>query len=641
MILEQEKLYFVPLSEFQRIRKSRTTNLCSHAEILAQILRINILYMIKKAGSGHIGTSFSAIDIMLWLWFYEMNMPNTGEPNTDVFFSSKGHDAPALYTVLTALEKLPFDCIHMLRQLKGLPGHPDISTPYIAANTGSLGMGISKAKGMAIANRLNGSSGRIFILTGDGELQEGQLWESLQGAVNLGLGNIVAIVDHNKIQSDTYVEKTSALGDIEARFKSYGWLVLRIDGHDFFSIAEALNTCFVVKDRPKVIIADTIKGKGVSFMERVEEDGLYKYHAGAPTDEEYYRALKELAEQANALLQEAKIAPLELESVDKPTQKSVSSQAEHLISAYGDELVSISHSREDIVVLDADLAKDCGLLPFKNKFPDRFVECGIAEQDMVSTAGGLALSGKLPIVNSFGCFLSTRANEQFYNNASEKTKIIYIGHLAGLLPAGPGHSHQSVRDISAIGSVPGLTMVQPCNELETRMALNWAIDENPESTYIRLVSIPVELNYALPPDYVLKKVGYGIKIYSGGADTKRAAIVAYGPVMLREAIKAAQGVQADVFNFPWLNRVEALWATETLGQYDLVVVIDDHYKLLGLGNIIAAVFGTNKVPNKASNPEIILLGLEEIPSCGRNDEVLRHHGLDAKSIANRIKWNLN
>ena len=486
---------------------------------------------------------------------------------------------------------------------------------------------------MAIANRLNGDKGRIFVLTGDGELQEGQFWESLQGAVNLKLENIVVVVDFNLIQSDTWVQETSSLGNIVKKLETFGWSVQSIDGHDFFAIAEALNVCRITRGKPKIVIANTIKGRGVSFMEGVGEDGLYKFHSGAPTDDDYYRALEELTEEVNTLLKDARMKPLELESVDKPTQTAVSSQADNLIRAYGDELVKIGRARDDVVVLDADLAKDTGLLPFKQEFPDRFVECGIAEQDMVSMAGGLALRGKLPIVNSFGCFLSPRANEQFYNNATEQTKIIYAGHLAGLLPAGPGHSHQSVRDISALGSIPGLTMIQPCNELETRLALNWAVYENPESTYIRLVTIPVELNFSLPPFYNLKK-GYGIKVCEGNA---KIAIIAYGPVMLREATKTAQDVQADVFNFPWLNRVDTSWATETLGQYDLVVVIDDHYKLLGFGNIIATVFGTNRVPDKNSNPKMLLLGLEEIPACGQNDEVLKYHGLDAESIVAKIR----
>jgi transketolase len=170
------------------------------------------------------------------------------------------------------------------------------------------------------------------------------------------------------------------------------------------------------------------------------------------------------------------------------------------------------------------------------------------------------------------------------------------------------------------------------------LALNWAVNENPESTYIRLVTIPVELNYRLPTYYVLTK-GCGVKIWGSPEDENNVAIIAYGPVMLREAVKvAAQGevIKADVFNFPWLNRVEAHWATEILSQYDLVVVLDDHYKLLGLGSTIATTLGTNRASWEPS-PDLLLLGLEKIPACGQNSEVLEYHGLNAESIATRIK----
>ena len=155
-------------------------------------------------------------------------------------------------------------------------------------------------------------------------------------------------------------------------------------------------------------------------------------------------------------------------------------------------------------MLDGDLMVDCGTLPFRGEFPERFIECGIAEQDMVSQAGTLALKGKLPIVHSFACFLSTRPNEQIYNNATERSKVIYHASLAGLLPAGPGHSHQSVRDISAVGSVPGLVLIQPGNEEETRLALRWAVEENPDSTYLRLTSVPCAIPYSLPDGYRLE-----------------------------------------------------------------------------------------------------------------------------------------
>ena len=214
-----------PCREFQRAARRRRRRAARGAAAFATLARINTLGMIAGAWSGHIGTSFSSLEIMSWLFLNEMRDLDKGDEACDIFFSSKGHDAPALYSVLIGLGLLPPDSLYQLRRLHGLPGHPHVETPYIQANTGSLGMGISKAKGMALANRLAGTPRRIFVLTGDGELQEGQFWESLGSAVTRGLGEIVAIIDHNKIQSDTWVHEVSHLGDLEAKLRAFGWHV--------------------------------------------------------------------------------------------------------------------------------------------------------------------------------------------------------------------------------------------------------------------------------------------------------------------------------------------------------------------------------------------------------------------------------
>src|SRR6266568_3546521 len=175
---------------------------------------------------------------------------------------------------------------------------------------------------------------------------------------------------------------------------------------------------------------------------------------------------------------------------------------------------------------------------------------------MVSAAGGMALRGLLPVVHSFSCFLSTRANEHIYNNATERTKIIYTATLAGLVPGGPGHSHQSVRDISAIGSVPGLTAIEPCSEREARLAIRWAVEENPASTYLRFVNVPLDLPYTLPSSYSLR-VGCGVTLRAG----RDVALIGYGPLLMSNAWRAAdeltaEGISAAVIDLPWLNRID-------------------------------------------------------------------------------------
>src|SRR5215510_714244 len=259
-------LSFAPLEEIRRVRGA-ISDRYARAEVLADICRVNTLYAIMNAGSGHIGSSFSSMDLITWLWTEELRDVNSGAPGADIYFSSKGHDVPALYALLIALEKLDFDLLHRLRRLGGLPGHPDVETPFIATNTGSLGMGISKAYGMARARRFTRRGGRIVVMTGDGELQEGQIWESLQPVANEKLGEITVIVDHNKYQSDSTVAAVSDLGDIEQKFRAFGWAVRRVNGHDFAALAAALADLQALTNQPGVIIADTIKGRGVSFME--------------------------------------------------------------------------------------------------------------------------------------------------------------------------------------------------------------------------------------------------------------------------------------------------------------------------------------------------------------------------------------
>jgi transketolase len=580
-------LSFVPRAAFDRVRAG-IADPAARAGVVADLCRINTLYMIMRAGSGHIGSSFSSTDLITWLWLETLREPNSGLPGADIYFSSKGHDAPALYALLIALGRLDFDLIHRLRQIDGLPGHPDVATPGIAANTGSLGMGISKAYGMARARRYQGHGGRIVVMTGDGELQEGQIWESLQPVANERLAEITVVVDHNKLQSDSAVSAVSDLGPIEDKFRTFGWEVRRGDGHDFRGIRDTFAHFASVADRPQVFIADTIKGRGVSFMEGLAEgDQTYHFHAGAPTLENYLAATAEILARVNARLGGIGEPPVELERGPLPVRVAPTAP-EKLVLAYGDELLAMARERPEIVVMDADLLSDCGIEAFKEELPERFIECGIAEQHMVSAAGGLALAGMLPVVHSFACFLSTRANEHIYNNATERRKIIYTATLAGVVPGGPGHSHQSVRDISAIGAVPGLVAIEPCSEREARLAIRWAVESHDASTYLRFVNVPLDLPYRLPDDYTLSP-GRGVALRTG-ADV---ALVGYGPVLLSSAWQAAdllasEGVQAAVIDLPWLNRIDETWALDVLGAFPLVVTLDNHYLEFGQGMLVAS-----------------------------------------------------
>jgi transketolase len=620
-------LFYAAVEEFRRARRLNL-EASRRSALFATLARLNALYMIARAGSGHIGSSFSCLDILSWLHLQEM------KPE-DVFFSSKGHDVPALYSLLIGLERLPFELLQKLRRHPGLPGHPDIGTPGIVANTGSLGMGVSKAKGMVLANRLQGREARIFVLTGDGELQEGQFWESLISAATRGLHEITVIVDHNKLQSDTFVAETSDLGDLPAKFAAFGWHVERCDGHDIVALAQALAR--PAEGKPRAIIADTIKGRGVSFMEHTAMQGpLYRFHSGAPSPEHYRAGAAELTAAADRLFAEAGASPLTLRTEPAPAAAARPAGApppQRLVPAYSEALIAAAERRRDLVALDADLVLDTGLIPFRERFPDRFFECGIAEQDMVSQAGAMALKGLLPVVHSFACFLAARPNEQIYNNSSERSKIVYVGSLAGLLPGGPGHSHQSVRDIAALAAMPDMTLVEPSCPEAVAPLLDWCIDEAPGATYLRLVSIPCDIPYrwlAARP-----ALGCGVELRPG----RDAVIIGYGPVMLGEAFRAAERlsrekrIEVGVVDLPWLNRIDAAWLATLAVSTPWLITIDNHYLSGGQGECIAAALADLSLP---APPFLQHFGLTELPVSGANDQVLAHHRLDSASLADAI-----
>ncbi len=651
-------IQLIPQQEFERVH-GEAIDRYEKIRLIADMCRANTLAVVKRAGSGHLGTSFSAMEIVVWLYYEEMNTLSVGldSPDRDIYFSSKGHDVPGLYSVLYARGVIPKEKFLQLRRLGGLDGHPDIGIPGIEANSGSLGMGISKGKGMAWAKNLQRRGGHVYVMTGDGELQEGQIYESLQTTVHQKIHNITVIVDHNRVQSDKQVCEIIDLHNIDRKFTDFGWHVVRCNGHDFHQLEEALSGFKKVTDRPTLLIADTIKGCGVSFMEHPNAlkagGGLYPWHAGAPPDESFAIAYQEITERVNLRLRNLGLASLNLEEVEPERDvggdpivllgEPISQAAEvkirgkvsdeYVAKAFGEALVDLAKERADLVVLDADLASDCKIRDFEYTYPERFIENGIAEQDMVSMAGGLARQGLLPVVNSFASFLSSRSNEQIYNNASEKTKIIYVCHYAGVIPAGPGKSHQSIRDISLFGALPNMTILQPCNSLEARQVAEYCIREAKENCMIRLIISPSPRVIELPDNYRLS-YGQGCIIAEG----EHAILFAYGPVMLHEALLAAEILKERnfglrVINFPWLNRFDVQWLAQVIASYPELYVLEDHAPVGGLTDSLTRSLVQN---NLIGGRKVNCLAVEGWPACGTPPQALKFHGLDSVSLAARI-----
>lgn len=627
----------IPREEFERIRRAGI-DLPLKLSMLADMNRINALSAVKRAGSGHLGSSLSASDIFTYLYNHEMNTVQVGvdSPNRDIFFSSKGHDVPGLYSVLYSTGIISQDKLLHLRRLGGLDGHPDVGITGIEANTGSLGMGISKGKGMALAKRLQKHGGRVFVMVGDGEFQEGQNYEGLHSAAHLGVGNLFVIMDHNKVQSDKYVSEIMDLGDLETIVKAMGWVVRRCDGNDMAALLDVFEFFKTVPDRPKFLIADTIKGRGVSFMEHpaaMKDSRLYPWHAGAPDDEAYTAGVHEILIRLGERFNDLGQPPLTLQRVEPHPKAGPGTSDEVLADAYGKALIDLAAARKDLVVLDGDLSADCRVRGFEAAYPERFIEVGIAEQDMVSTACGLAGQGMLPVVNSFSSFLISRANEQIYNAATEKRKIIYGCHFAGLIPAGPGKSHQSLRDVSLLAALPDMEIIQPCSALEARLATEYAVNTAEHSVALRMNIGPSPRKIVLPDGYQLVP-GRGAALTEG----HDAILFSYGPVMLHEALLAAetlegQGFGLAVVNMPWLNRVDTEWLAGVLGDHRRVVVLEDHYGVGGLGDRLLRAMAEAGL-HDGRNFEVI--SVEGWPGCGTPVEVLAYHRLNGASLAERL-----
>ena len=641
----------VPQTEFARLRAA-DVDPDARLALLADMCRFNALTAVKRAGSGHLGSTFSSLDLVAHLLWDALNVLEVGfdSPDRDVFLSSKGHDVPGLYAALNAVGVIPTERLLRLRRLGGLDGHPDVGVPGVEANTGSLGMGISKGRGIAWAKRHLRRGGRVVVMTGDGELQEGQNWEALQAASHQRIGRLTVIVDRNELQSDKPTEEILALESLEAKLRSFGARVLTCDGHDHAMLRIALRELWEDDDgTPGVLVARTVKGKGVSFMEHpfalATGGGTYRWHAGAPDDETFEAAARELERRVQEQAAALAVGPIALEPVP-PAEGGGATRLhgepesgagapaprvrvtdEYVASAYGETLVELAAGEPRLVVLDADLASDCRVRAFELAAPDRFVENGIAEQDMVSMAAGIARHGAIPVVNSFASFLAARANEQIYNQASEGSKVVYALHYAGLVPAGPGKSHQSLRDISLLGALPNVAIVQPCSAQETRTLIRWAVEEAEESVAVRLAIGPSPRRIELPSSVLA--VGRG-SVLQDGSD---AVLIAYGPVMVHEALLAAESLaergepSVRVIAMPWLNRFDQEWLDTEVAPFESIFVLEDHAAVGGLGDRLRAV-----LPGRA----LTVFGVDGWPACGTPEEALRFHGLDGPSVAERI-----
>jgi transketolase len=580
----------------------------------AKLMRGYDLVALNAAGSGHAGGTLSIMDIAaaLYLRVADHDPENPNWPDRDRIVWSTGHKAPSLYLGLAFAGFCPIDDVALLRKL-GSPyqGHPHwLKLPGVEVSTGSLGQGLSIAVGLALAGKLNGKNHKIFCIMGDGEQQEGQIWEAAMEAAHHHLDNLVGIVDCNRLQIDGPVEEVMKVEPLEEKYWSFGWDVRRIDGHNMEQVVEALESAKNHQGTPIVLLADTVKGKGVSFMENVAG-----WHGKSPNREELVKGLNELGVTdripVRALLDRAQAYQDKVDRKlhDKMPQfnhdywwnraLNMKVKMEPTRKGFGQALAE-NGDDERVVCLGLDISGSITISDFYASKPERkkrWISLGIAEQSATSVAAGLAKEGKLPVFGTYATFAAARNLDQIRTSICYGEFNVMIAGAHGGVSVGPdGATHQALEDLFAMCGLPNMTVVVPCDAVETRKATNYLLLEHKGPKYIRFAreATPVVTDEQTP--FILGKANvirlrqpgdsflksFETKLESMYEDEgEDLTIIACGP-MVPEAMRASWilrrefGYETRILNLHTLKPIDEtaiIWAAKQTG---VILTAEEH-----------------------------------------------------------------
>jgi len=587
----------------------------------AKRLRRLVLRMTTAAGSGHPTSCMSCAEIMATLFFHEMRW-DPGDPaahDVDRFVLSKGHAAPILWAALSeagAIDENPLS----LRQIDStLEGHPTPNNPWVRVATGSLGQGLTAANGMALADRLDGLDARIYCLLGDGECSEGSVWEAAQFAALHALDKLVAIVDVNALGQTGDTPYRHDTGVFARRFESFGWKVRVIDGHDPGAILEAFDAAR--KEGPMAIIARTQKGKGVSFLE-----GAYGWHGKALDEDELEQALEELGEAGNALqveprrLGEARPASAALTgiTVDDYTPGEMVATRQ----GFGNALRKLGENNPGIVVLDGDVGNSTYTKLFAERTPERFFQGYIAEQNMVGTALGLAVNGKIPFAASFACFLTRAADFLRMAGHSRPPHLVICGSHAGVSIGEDGPSQMGLEDLALFRTVFDSTVLYPCDAVSAERLTELAA-ATPGIVYIRTTRPKTPVIYPNDETFV---VGGSKTLRHSAQDviTLVAAGITVREVLLAHDALRKNGIASRVIDAYSVKPLDVHALTQAAQETGRLLVVEDHVAEGGLGEAVAGAIG-NLAP-------VHRLAVTAHPRSGTQAELLLRLGIDHQAI---------
>ncbi len=613
------------------------TALTSALHNVATRLRIESIRATTAAGSGHPSTCCSAAEIVAALFFAEMRFdPKRPEdPDNDRFVLSKGHAAPLLYAAWAEAGAFDRSALMTLRQIgSDFEGHPTPRLPFVDVATGSLGQGLAAGVGIALNAHRIGSSYRTYVLLGDGETAEGSVWEAANVAEHHELSNLCGITDVNALGQS----QATAFGhDMDAyarRWTAFGWNAIVVDGHDLAALLDAFERARQTTDRPTMILARTIKGKGVSFVE-----GLNGWHGRPLKKDEAERAIAELQAQFVVGADGSQpavpaVQPPPHTSALEPHGRAEMSAPAYKIGesvatreAYGAALVKLGEVDPRVVVLDADVMNSTFSEKFAKVFPGRFYQNFIAEQVMVGTAMGLASRGAIAFPSTFACFL-TRAYDFIRMAAISRLNIKLAGSHAGVSIGEDGPSQMALEDLAMMRAEPDIAVLYPSDAVSTeRLVVEAAYHAGP--AYIRTSRPKTMVIYG--PDEQFP-VG-GCKVLCS-SDHDVATVVGAG-VTLFEALKAYKELQKsgvairviDLYSVQPIDEATLKQAAvETGGR---IVTVEDHYAGGGIGEAVAAA--TTGVAT------VRILAVRDIPRSGKPEELLDRFGISARHVVDAVR----
>jgi transketolase len=600
-------------------------------EDVATQLRIDSVRATTEAGSGHPTSSASAADLVAAIFFDAMRFdPHAPrDPACDRFVLSKGHAAPLLYAAWAAVGALDRKDLLQLRQLgSDLEGHPTPRLPFVDVATGSLGQGLSVGLGLALGARWAGTDARAFVLLGDGEVAEGSVWEAAELASHDAVDNLVAVVDVNALGQSGPTMLAHDTRAYQRRFAAFGWRASVIDGHDMSQIETALRRAIRTRGAPSVIIARTLKGKGLGEIE-----GQENWHGKALPHDMAERVIADLERRLHHLPAPPIRRPRRRAGRPRPSAKQPLSGSPPTgdvatREAYGQALVRVGEADPRVCALDAEVKNSTYADRFKARFPERFVDAYIAEQNMVSVAAGLAAQGFVPFASSFACFLE-RAADQVRMAGISRANVKLCGSHAGVSIGEDGPSQMALEDLAFFRAIPEAVIFYPSDGVATDAAVQLAVARE-GIVYIRTTRGKTPGLYGADEAFA---IGALKTLRSSGQD--RLAIVAAG-ITVHEALAAhaelaKDGIAIRVIDLFCVKPVDATALLEAARASDnRLLTVEDHYAEGGIGSAVLEAVGDAGVI-------VHRLAVREIPRSGSPKQLLERYGIGRGAIVTKVR----